>query len=56
MTCPNCGAQNRPAAKFCKQCGADFSPTRAVVPRPATASPAKAPANGKPALPHPVPT
>ncbi|MDY7079521.1 MAG: SpoIIE family protein phosphatase [Chloroflexota bacterium] len=30
ITCPKCGKQNRPTAKFCKYCGTDFSPTRAV--------------------------
>jgi serine/threonine protein phosphatase PrpC len=30
ITCPHCGKQNRPAAKFCKHCGTDLSPTRAV--------------------------
>jgi serine/threonine protein phosphatase PrpC len=30
MTCPNCGKQNRREAKFCRYCGADLSPTRAV--------------------------
>ena len=30
ITCPNCGEQNRPKAKFCKHCGADLSPTRAM--------------------------
>jgi len=32
ITCPNCGKQNRPAAKFCYHCGADLSPTRPTPP------------------------
>jgi serine/threonine protein phosphatase PrpC len=28
-TCPNCGEQNRPTAKFCRHCGADLLPTGA---------------------------
>jgi len=32
ITCPNCGKQNRPAAKFCQHCGADLSPNRATPP------------------------
>ena len=31
-TCPNCGKQNRPTARFCKHCGAGLSPARAVPP------------------------
>ncbi len=30
ITCPTCGKQNRAEAQFCKHCGADFSPTRAI--------------------------
>ncbi|MCP4544026.1 MAG: Stp1/IreP family PP2C-type Ser/Thr phosphatase [Chloroflexi bacterium] len=30
ITCPACGKQNRSTAKFCKHCGADLSPTRAL--------------------------
>lgn len=30
ITCPKCGRQNRPQAKFCRYCGADFSPGRDV--------------------------
>ncbi len=56
ITCPNCGAQNRPTAKFCKQCGADLSPTRAVIPRPATAVSVSAPAHGQPAPTPPPPS
>lgn len=28
ITCPSCGAQNRPAAKFCQKCGGSFAPDR----------------------------
>jgi serine/threonine protein phosphatase PrpC len=30
IICPTCGKQNRVAARFCKHCGADISPTRAI--------------------------
>jgi serine/threonine protein phosphatase PrpC len=30
ITCPNCGKQNQPDAKFCRHCRADLSPTRAM--------------------------
>jgi serine/threonine protein phosphatase PrpC len=30
ITCPSCGKQNRVTARFCKHCGADLSPTRAL--------------------------
>jgi serine/threonine protein phosphatase PrpC len=32
VTCQKCGARNRSGAKFCSSCGADFSPTRDVLP------------------------
>ena len=44
VTCPNCGKQNRPEAKFCRYCRADFSPMRALPPA--------APGGGKPPRPE----
>ncbi len=32
ITCPNCGKQNRREAQFCRYCGADLRPTRAMPP------------------------
>jgi serine/threonine protein phosphatase PrpC/uncharacterized OB-fold protein len=51
MICPNCGKQNRPAAKFCKHCGADLSSTRAT-PSTTTAQRATPPQPASPAAPQ----
>jgi len=32
VTCPQCGEENRRAARFCKRCQADLSPTRDIAP------------------------
>ena len=32
VTCPQCGEENRRAARFCKRCQADLSPTRGIAP------------------------
>ena len=41
ITCPNCGRQNRPTARFCSACGADFSPARPLGTTAQTTPPAQ---------------
>jgi hypothetical protein len=39
ITCPDCGGQNRPAARFCRHCGVELSFTRAAPQPPSPAVP-----------------
>jgi len=39
ITCPDCGGQNRPAARFCRHCGVELSFTRAAPQPPSPAAP-----------------
>lgn len=50
MYCPNCGAQNRSNANYCKDCGAQLHP--AVQPHPATQQPPTAPPPSQPIIVH----